>query len=98
MKQSVKATPLIFLIGISSILIILARTELLQPLMQFIQADQVNNLQIIACIVFSIAGLWLTFILLNIISKFYINKLAQVTCKSTGSLSNHSTNHGGEKK
>ena len=98
MKQLGKATPLIFLIGISSTLIILARTDLLQPLMQFIQIDQVNNLQIIACIIFSVAGLWLTFILLNIISKFYINKLEQVAGNSTGSLSNHSTNHGGEKQ
>jgi hypothetical protein len=98
MKQLGKTTPLIFLIGISSTLIILARTDLLQPLMQFIQTDQVNNLQIIACIIFSVAGLWLTFILLNIISKFYINKLEQVTGNSTGSLSNHSTNHGGEKQ
>ena len=96
-QQPRKTTPWLFLIGIFAVLTILARTDLLQPLMQFIQTDQVNNLQIITCIVFSIAGLWLTFVLLNIISKFYINKLEQVTGNSTGSLSNHSTNHGGKK-
>jgi hypothetical protein len=97
-QQPRKTTPWLFLIGIFAVLTILARTDLLQSTMNFIQTDQVNNWQIIACIIFSIVGLWVTFVLLNIISKFYINKLEQVTGNSTGSLSNHSTNHGGEKQ
>ena len=96
MQQPSKATPWLFLIGITAVLIILAKTAFLQPLIQFIHTDQVNNLQIIACIVFSIAGLWLVYVLLNIISKFYTRKLEQVPGNSAGVLSNHSANHGGE--
>jgi len=96
MQQPSKTTPWLFLIGIATVLIILAKTNLLQSTINFIQTDQVNNWQIIACIIFSILGLWLTFVLLTIISKFYINKLDQVTGNQTGSLSNHSTNHGGK--
>ena len=70
MRLPSKTTPWLFLIGIVAVLIILAKTALLQPLLQFIHTDQVNNWQVIACIVFSIVGLWLTFVLLNIISKF----------------------------
>ena len=96
MRLPSKTTPWLFLIGIIAVLIILAKTALLQPLLQFIHTDQVNNWQIIACIVFSIVGLWLTFVLLNIISKFYTSKLEQVPGNSAGALSNHSANHGGE--
>lgn len=96
MRLPSKTTPWLFLIGIAAVLIILAKTALLQPLLQFIHTDQVNNWQIIACIVFSIVGLWLTFVLLNIISKFYTSKLEQVPGNSAGALSNHSANHGGE--
>ena len=96
MKSNCKTTPWLFLFGIIAVLIILARTDILQPTMEFIQTDQVSSGQIIACIIFSILGLWLTFFLLNIISNFYTNKLEQVTGNPAGSHSNHSTNHGGE--
>jgi hypothetical protein len=95
-RQPGKTAPWLFLIGISAVLIILAKTNLIQPLMQFIHTDQVSVLQIIACIIFSIAGLWTTFALLNIICNFYANKIERVTGNSAGSLSNHSVNHGGE--
>ena len=96
MQQPGKTTPWLFLIGILSVLIILAKTDLLQSTMNFIQTDQVSIWQIIACLIFSIVGLWLTFVLLNIISNFYTNKLEQDAGDSADSLSNHSTNHGGE--
>lgn len=96
MQLPSKTTPWLFLIGIAAVLIILAKTALLQPLLQFIHTDQVNNWQIIACIVFSIVGLWLTFVLLNIISKFYTSKFEQVPGNSADALSNHSANNGGE--
>ncbi len=96
MKLPGKITPWLFLIGITTVLITLAKTGLHQPLLQFIHTDQVNNRQIIACIVFSIAGLCLVFVLLNIISKFYASKFEQVPGNSAGALSNHSANHGGE--
>ena len=96
LQQPGKTTPWLFLVGIFSVLIIFAKTDLLQSTMNFIQTDQVSNWQIVACLIFSIVGLWLTFVLLNIISKFYINKLEQVTGNSADFLSNHSTNHGGE--
>ena len=96
MKINNKIIPWLFLVGIATVLVILAKTTLFQPLLQFIHTDQVNNWQIMGCIVFSIAGLWLVFVLLNIISKFYTSKFEQVPGNSAGALSNHSSNHGGE--
>ncbi len=96
MQKPGRTTPWIFLTGIAAVLVILATTDILVPIMQFIHTDQVNTWQIIACIVFSILGLWLTFFLLNILCNFYVSRLNQVPGNSTGILSSHSTDHGGE--
>lgn len=96
-RQPARSTPWIFLAGISAVIMILAKTNLLQPTMQYIQTDQVSNWQIIACIALSIAGLWITFFLLNIICNFYANKTEQLTGNSAGAFTNNSRNHGGEK-
>lgn len=98
MRYSNKKIPWLFVTGIASLLIVAARTDLFQPIMQFVHTSQVTNVQVIACIIFSIFGLWLTFFLLNIICKFYANKFEQVPGNSAGILSSHSTDHGGETK
>lgn len=70
--------PILFLTGLASVLILSAKTDYLTPLMQFIHTDQVTSWQVFACILFSFAGLWLTFILLNIICKFYSNRIEDI--------------------
>ncbi len=95
MKQVSKNTPWLLLAGISAVLILIAKTDIFKPTIQFIQADQMNSWQMIVCLIFSIVGFRLTFTLLNRICKYYSNQFEATASGSSGNQSLNKPQRGG---
>ncbi len=76
MKNPSQKTVLLLLLGILAALLIIAKTELMAPLMRFIlDTEQGTMLQLIACIVVAALALRFVFSLLNMVGKYYAGQL-----------------------
>jgi len=76
MKNPSRTTVLFILTGIIAALLLIAKTDLMAPLMRFILAtDQGTPLQLIGCIIAAILGLRLAYVLLNMIGNYYAAEL-----------------------
>lgn len=92
--QPGKAIPWLYFVGISAMLVIIANTSIFEPIMQFIQTEQVSNWQIIACIIFSVAGFKLSFVLLNVIGRYYSSKFEAADGDSADNVHQEKLNNG----
>ena len=76
MKNPSRITILLLLISIITALILIAKTDLMAPVMEFILAtEQGTPLQLMGCIVAAILGLRLAYVLLNMVGKYYAAEL-----------------------
>jgi len=76
MLQPSRKAILVLLIGIMTALVLLAKTDLMAPTMEFILAtDQGTPLQLIGCIVAAVIGLRLVYVLLDMVGHYYSGKL-----------------------
>ena len=76
MKNPSRITILFLLISIITALILIAKTDLMAPVMEFILAtEQGTPLQLMGCIVAAILGLRLAYVLLNMVGKYYSAEL-----------------------
>ncbi|MEA2115987.1 MAG: hypothetical protein U9P36_11490 [Thermodesulfobacteriota bacterium] len=76
MKNPSRITILFLLISIITALVLIAKTDLMAPVMEFILAtEQGTPLQLMGCIVAAILGLRLAYVLLNMVGKYYAAEL-----------------------
>ena len=76
MKKPSQTTILYLLIGILTVLVLIAKTDLMDPVMKFILAtDQGTPLQLIGCVVAAALGFRLAYVLLNIVGEYYSTEL-----------------------
>jgi hypothetical protein len=76
MKNPNRLTILLLLISIMTVLVLIAKTDLMAPVMQFILAtDRGTPFQIIGCILAAILALWFVYVLLNMVGKYYSAEL-----------------------
>ena len=76
MKNPSRITILSLLISIITALVLIAKTDLMAPVMEFILAtEQGTPLQLMGCIVAAILGLRLAYVLLNMVGKYYAAEL-----------------------
>ncbi|MCF6186047.1 MAG: hypothetical protein L3J49_01010 [Desulfobulbaceae bacterium] len=79
MLQPSRKAILALLIGILTALVLLAKTDLMAPTMQFILAtDRGTPLQLIGCIVAAVIGLRLVYVLLDMVGHYYSGKLDEI--------------------
>ncbi len=70
---------LALLIGILTTLVLLAKTDLMAPTMQFILAtDRGTPLQLIGCVIAAVIGLRLVYVLLDMVGHYYSGKLDEI--------------------
>jgi hypothetical protein len=70
---------LMVLLGIIGALLIVARTELMAPVMRFIlNTSQGTPLQLVGCVIAAVIALRLVFVLLNMIGKYYAGELDRI--------------------
>jgi len=71
-----RLTILLLLLSIMSALVLIAKTDLMAPVMQFILAtDRGTPLQLIGCTLAAILALRLVYVLLNMVGKYYSAEL-----------------------
>lgn len=76
MNRPRQSSIVLLLLGIITALLLLARTDLMVPVMRFIlDTDQGTPLQLIATTVAGILGLWLIYLLLDMVGSYYSHKL-----------------------
>ncbi|BCO10610.1 hypothetical protein GF1_29860 [Desulfolithobacter dissulfuricans] len=76
MDRPRQSTIILLLLGIITALLLIARTDLMVPVMRFIlDTDQGTPLQLIATTVAGILGLWLIYLLLDMVGSYYSHKL-----------------------
>ena len=76
MKNPSRITILFLPISIITALVLIAKTDLMAPVMEFILAtEQGTPLQLMGCIVAAILGLRLAYVLLNMVGKYYAAEL-----------------------
>jgi hypothetical protein len=79
MKKPTRTTILFLLLGIIASLLLIAKTDLMTPVMRFILAtDQGTPLQLIGCVVAGILGFRLAFVLLNVVGSYYADELETI--------------------
>lgn len=67
------STPWFMLGGILSVLLLIAVTDLMDPVIRFIHNDQGTSWQLIVCALVGILGFRIAYLLLNIICNYYSN-------------------------
>ncbi|RUM33896.1 MAG: hypothetical protein DSY50_07435 [Desulfobulbus sp.] len=76
MKNPTQNTVLLILLGIVAALFLVAKTELMAPVMRFVMnTEQGTPLQLIGCIIAAGVALRLVFVLLNMLGKYYSGQL-----------------------
>ncbi len=69
----------VLLFGILTALVLLAKTDLIAPTMQFILAtDQGTPVQLIGCVIAAAIGLRLIYVLLDMVGHYYSEKLDEI--------------------
>ncbi len=79
MKNPSRTTILFLLTCIITLLVLIANTEIMAPVMRFILAtDQGTPLQLIGCVIAGIVGLRLAYALLNVVGSYYSRELEAI--------------------
>ena len=79
MNNPSQKTVLMVLLGIMGALVIIARTELMGPVMRFIlDTSHGTPVQLVGCILAAGFALWFVFVLLNLIGKYYADQLDRI--------------------
>jgi hypothetical protein len=82
MKKPSQTTILFLLIGIMTTLVLIAQTDLMDPVMKFILAtDQGTPLQLIGCVIAAAVGFRIAYVLLNIVGEYYSGELDAIQQK-----------------
>ncbi len=71
MEKRKQMTPWLMLGGIITMLIVIAQTEIMSPVIQFVHNDQGNNWQLVAFAMLGVFGFRIAFVLLNAICHHY---------------------------
>ncbi len=76
MKNPSRSTIQLLLIAIICALVLIATTDIMAPVMQFILAtDRGTPLQIAGCIIAAVLGLRFIYVLLNMVGQYYAGEL-----------------------
>jgi len=76
MKKTKRSTILFLLIAIISFLVLIATTDLLAPVMQFVLAtDQGTPLQLLGCVLAAVLGFRFIYVFLNMVGGYYAGEL-----------------------
>jgi len=76
MKNPNRLTILLLFISIMTALVLIAKTDLMAPVMQFIlSTDRGTPLQLAGCILAAILALRFVYVLLNMVGKYYSAEL-----------------------
>ncbi len=79
MNDPDKKTVVLIFLGIIAALLILAQTEVMAPVMQFIlETDRGTPLQLTGCIIAAGLAMRFVFILLNMLGKYYAGHLDRI--------------------
>ncbi len=71
MKKVSVLTPLLFFLGLTGLVTVIATTSFFTPLVRFVHSPAGGFWQLVLCIGVGICALWLTYRLLNIICGHY---------------------------
>lgn len=71
MEKRKQMTPWLMLGGIFTMLLVIAQTDILNPVVQFVHNGQGNNWQLVAFALLGVLGFRITFVLLNAICRHY---------------------------
>ncbi|WP_456385080.1 hypothetical protein [Desulfolithobacter sp.] len=84
MNRPRQGTIILLLLGIITALLLIAKTDLMAPVMRFIlDTNQGTPLQLIGCTVAAILGLWVIYLLLDMVGSYYSHKLDSLHSTST---------------
>jgi vancomycin permeability regulator SanA len=87
MKRPNQLSILFLLLGIIATLFIIARTDILTPIMQFILAtDQGTPLQLAGCVLGAAAGFRIIYILLDMVGNYYSRQLDAIQEEKTAQI------------
>ncbi len=76
MQPANKKTVLTIFIALIALMLIMAKTDIMMPLMHFIlNVNQASPVEIALCIAFSGLGLYLFYSLLVTVAGYYLNKI-----------------------
>lgn len=82
-------TPMLVLLGLIATIALMACSNLFTPLIQFIHTDAITPVQGLACILFSVAGFVICYVLLNLLCSYFVPRLAKTSSCSEGSFNNN---------
>jgi len=68
-------TPLLVLLGIVASCVLMAGTNIFDPLVQFIHTGVITPLQAAVCLVFTVAGFAASFYLLNLLCSYFVPRI-----------------------
>jgi len=71
MGKRKQMTPWLLLGGIFTLLMVIAQTNIMSPVVQFVHDDQGNNWQLVAFALLGVLGFRIAFVLLNTICHHY---------------------------
>lgn len=69
-------TPLLVLLGIIVSCVLMAVTNIFDPLVQFIHTGAITPVQAASCLVFTVAGFAASFYLLNLICSYFVPRIS----------------------
>lgn len=74
MRKKNHFIPWLMLSGLLALFVVIAGTDIMNPVIRFIHSDQGNSYQLIATILIGILGLRLAYILLDVICGYYSDR------------------------
>lgn len=84
MKNPTQTTILLLLSAIIIALVLIAGTDIMQPVMQFVMnTEQGSPLQLIGCIAAAVLGLRMAYVLLNMVGQYYAGELEAIEREKT---------------
>lgn len=95
MKRTFLA-PLAVLTGIVGSVLLMAKSELFTPIIQFIHSGSIRPLQAVLCLLFTGAGFAVCYYLLNILCSYYVPRMG-TDIGSSGVIRQNKV-HGGDRK
>lgn len=88
-------TPVAVLSGIIAICLLAAGSDVFASLVRFIHADRITPFEALLCMVFTVAGFWLCYLLLNFLCGYFVPRL-DIKSSRQKSIFTKSKKKGGE--
>lgn len=95
MKKRSLWTPVAVLSGIITICLLAAGSDVFASLVRFIHADQITPFEALLCMIFTVAGFWLCYLLLNFLCGYFVPRLGAETRRQESNFTK-SKKEGGE--